>query len=79
MGRHSRWVWTVALGATIAAAAPAEAQDAPRKGPAVGEMAPAFSGRGATRYGRVADPIELQDYRGKTIILAFFFRARTTG
>lgn len=70
-----------ALGLAFALAASAAASGAQQTatGPTIGAVAPAFSGRGATRHGRVADPIQLSDYRGKTIVLAFFFRARTSG
>ena len=46
---------------------------------AVGEMAPDFELPGATRYGALADPVRLSDYRGETVVLAFFFRVRTPG
>lgn len=72
----------VAVAAALAlagSAASADAQQASASGPAIGEVAPAFSGLGATRHGRVADPIQLSDYKGKTVVLAFFFRARTSG
>jgi hypothetical protein len=48
-------------------------------GPAVGEMAPDFTLPGATRYGRLRDPINLSSYRGSTVVLAFFVKARTRG
>jgi hypothetical protein len=47
--------------------------------PAVGQPAPDFSLTGATRYGLLASPIRLSDFRGKTVVLAFFFQARTRG
>jgi hypothetical protein len=46
---------------------------------AVGEMAPDFALPGATRYGALADPVRLSDYRGETVVLSFFFRVRTPG
>lgn len=46
---------------------------------AVGEMAPDFALPGATRYGVLEEPVSLSDYRGETVVLAFFFRARTRG
>ena len=49
------------------------------KAPAVGSMAPDFALRGATRYGVLADSVRLSEYRGNTVVLAFFFRARTKG
>ena len=77
---RSRFAVALALSLGIGAAASAGAQQpAAGAGPAIGEAAPEFSGLGATRHGRVADPIRLSDYKGKTIVLAFFFRARTTG
>jgi peroxiredoxin len=42
-------------------------------------MAPDFTMRGATRYGVLARPIHLSDFKGKTVVLAFFFKARTSG
>jgi len=45
----------------------------------VGTMAPDFEIPGATRYGVLAQPVKLSDYRGQTVVLAFFFRARTRG
>ena len=46
---------------------------------AVGEMAPDFALPGATRYGQLNAPVRLSDYRGETVVLAFFFRVRTPG
>ncbi len=46
---------------------------------AVGEMAPDFALPGATRYGVLDEPVRLSDYRGETVVLAFFFRVRTRG
>jgi thioredoxin-dependent peroxiredoxin len=46
---------------------------------AVGEMAPDFTLPGATRYGLLSTPVRLSDYRGETVVLAFFFRVRTPG
>ena len=45
----------------------------------VGATAPDFSMRGATRYGVLAKPVHLSDFKGKTVVLAFFFKARTSG
>lgn len=45
----------------------------------VGAEAPDFSMPGATRYGVLAEPVTLSDYAGETVVLAFFFRARTRG
>lgn len=48
-------------------------------GPAVNEVAPDFSLAGADRYGLLRTPVRLSDYRGRTVVLAFFFQARTKG
>ncbi len=48
-------------------------------GPRVGEMAPDFTLRGVTKDGPMKDAIRLSAYRGNTVVLAFFFKARTKG
>ena len=71
-----------AFGALLLAA-PAAAQDPPQQPAAppleIGAMAPDFELPGATRYGVLAEPVRLSDFRGKTVVMAFFFRARTRG
>lgn len=63
-----------------AASAAGQQAAAPDSGPlAVGTVAPDFSVTGATRYGVLTRPIHLSDFRGKTVVLAFFFKARTKG
>jgi len=47
--------------------------------PEVGKAAPDFSLPGATRFGLLKDPVKLSDYRGQTVVLAFFPKARTKG
>ena len=66
-----------ALAVTLAAGA-AHAQDS-AKAVAVGQQAPDFTAVGATRFGVLKDPIKLSDFRGQTVVLAFFFKARTKG
>jgi len=46
---------------------------------AVGTEAPDFTLPAATMAGVSAAPVRLGDYRGNTVVLAFFFRARTKG
>ena len=46
---------------------------------AVGTVAPDFALSGSTRYGVLKDPVHLSDFKGKTVILAFYYRARTRG
>jgi peroxiredoxin Q/BCP len=48
-------------------------------GPAVGEVAPDFTIAGGTRYGVLRDSVRLSDFRGQTVVLAFFPKARTKG
>jgi len=45
----------------------------------VGDAAPDFSTRAATRYGVLEQDVKLSDFAGKTVVLAFFPRARTQG
>lgn len=68
----------MALAAVIAAPAAAQEPDMPPP-LEVGAVAPDFTLPAATRYGILRDEISLSDYRGKTVVLAFFFRARTRG
>jgi hypothetical protein len=66
------WAISVSLAPRVAAQQP--------EGPlAVGVVAPDFAIPGATRYGVLQDPVRLSDFRGSTVVLAFFFRARTRG
>ncbi len=48
-------------------------------GPALNDVAPDFSLAGADRYGLLKTPVRLSDYRGRTVVLAFFYQARTKG
>jgi thioredoxin-dependent peroxiredoxin len=76
----SRLALTAALLSALGAPAAAQ-QPAPAATPApeIGTMAPDFALPGATRYGALRDPVRLSDLRGKTVVLAFFYRARTKG
>jgi peroxiredoxin Q/BCP len=61
-------------------ALPLAGQDVPANPPlGVGTVAPDFTLPGATRYGVLAAPVRLSDFKGRTVVLAFFFRARTRG
>jgi hypothetical protein len=84
MFRRARWpLLAVALavaGSAVAAQQPAAQQPAPPAAyPEVGAQAPDFALPGATRYGVLRDSVRLSDFRGKTVVLAFFYRARTKG
>jgi len=62
--------------ATVLGALPLAAQGAQ---PAVGTMAPDFTLPGATSAGVLAKPVKLSDLRGRTVVLAFYPKARTSG
>ena len=78
-------VLTIGVGASLLIAAgtsgaqQAAAPAAVVLGPAVNDAAPNFTLPGATRYGLLKTPVTLADYRGRTVVLAFFFKARTKG
>ncbi|MBI1809031.1 MAG: redoxin domain-containing protein [Gemmatimonadetes bacterium] len=66
----------------LAAASMAGAQAAPAQpepGPKVGDVAPGFSLGGATREGVLKAPVSLAQFKGQTVVVAFFPKARTTG
>ena len=71
------------IAAAVLAAAPQARAQQPAAAPApvitVGSVAPDFELRGATRYGLLANPVRLSDYRGHTVVIAFFYKARTKG
>ena len=69
----------VVPGALANAQQPAAAASTVAKGPSVNDVAPDFSLAGADRYGLLKTPVKLSDYRGRTVVLAFFFKARTKG
>ena len=77
------WLMAPALFAAAAFAAPvpaqAQAQQEAPKPLEIGAVAPDFELPGATRYGVLAQPVRLSDFKGKTVVLAFFFRARSRG
>ena len=45
----------------------------------VGVEAPDFELTGAARSGVLSEPVRLSEFRGKTVVLAFFYRVRTPG
>jgi peroxiredoxin len=45
----------------------------------VGAVAPDFAMPGATQWGTLKYKVRLSDYKGKVVVLAFFFKARTRG
>ena len=76
--------WMLGATALIAAAGVLEGQQTPvvaaaPPGPGVNYVAPDFALGGATRYGLLKTPVRLSDFRGRTVVLAFFYQARTKG
>lgn len=75
-----RIISALAIGAVLAVPAGLTAQEPDMPAPLeVGAIAPDFTIPGATRHGVLQEEISLRDYAGKTVVLAFFFRARTRG
>ena len=70
---------SVACLLALALAVPAEGQNAEPSFLAAGTTAPDFALPGATRWGNLDQPVRLSDFRGKTVVLAFFPAARTRG
>jgi hypothetical protein len=70
----------LAAAALIGGAATARAQTGgAASAPDVGATAPDFTLPGATRFGLLKDSVKLSDYRGQTVVLNFFPKARTKG
>lgn len=61
------WLWATGL----------PAQDA--RPLAVGDVAPDFALTGATAAGVLDTPVRLGDFRDQTLVIAFFYQARTKG
>jgi cytochrome oxidase Cu insertion factor (SCO1/SenC/PrrC family) len=72
-------VCLVAAGQAARAQQPAPPPAAVPAGPAVNDVAPDFTLAGADKYGLLKTPVRLSDYRGRTVVLAFFYQARTKG
>lgn len=70
---------TAALAGLVLVPATAELQAQVPEPLEVGDVAPDFSLPGAVRHGILQEPVSLSDYEGETVVLAFFFRARTKG
>jgi len=71
-----------AIGVALLGAVAGAQQPAPGSAafaPEVGQAAPEFSLPGGTRYGVLKNPVKLSDYRGQTVVIAFFPKARTKG
>lgn len=67
---------TALLAGSLAAASACSAQQVFLD---VGTEAPDITLIGADRTGVMSEELNLSDFRGQTVVLAFFFRARTPG
>jgi peroxiredoxin Q/BCP len=77
----ARVVLVATLSAAVAAPGFAQQADpsAPKPGPDAGVAAPDFTAPGANKDGTLKAPVHLADLKGKTVVLAFFPKARTSG
>lgn len=74
-----RMRWLVAMGVLVAAPATAQQPAPPAATPlAVGAMAPGFSLAAGNKAG-LAGQMSLADLHDKTVVIAFFYRARSSG
>lgn len=72
-------ILVAALGLGAAPTLAAQDADAVAEPLAVGTPAPDFTLVGADSSGVLADSIRPTDFRGHTLVIAFFFRARSSG
>ena len=70
---------TLALLAAISLAWPAAVAGQDSGPLEVGVEAPDFELTGASRSGVLPEPVRLSEFRGKTVVIAFFYRVRTPG
>ena len=68
-----RYLAIIAAVVALAGTAGAQASAPARTSPELGSLAPDFSLPAATRYGVLRDSITLSSFRGKTVVLAFFY------
>jgi peroxiredoxin Q/BCP len=72
----ARAVAALMISYTVAAA---QAPAPPEQGPKVGDVAPDFTLKGATKDGLMNAPVTLSSFKGQTVVVAFFPKARTSG
>jgi peroxiredoxin Q/BCP len=72
-------VKSIAVGLAVTALVAVAAGRLLAQSPKVGDMAPDFTLKGSTKDGLLPTPIHLADFRGQTVVLAFFPKARTKG
>ena len=74
--RISRMTRLLLLGGVVFGPATVAAQSAPLK---VGDPAPDFTLQSATKDGVQHDSVRLSDLKDQTVVIAFFYKARTSG
>jgi peroxiredoxin Q/BCP len=79
MLHRSAAILATVLASTVTVAHAQTPAAPPVTGLKVGEMAPDFTLSGSTQEGLLAKPIHLAGFRGQTVVLAFFPKARTKG
>jgi hypothetical protein len=77
--KGDRMTKTLALLAAISLAWPAAVAGQDSGPLEVGVEAPDFELTGASRSGVLPEPVRLSEFRGKTVVIAFFYRVRTPG
>ncbi len=77
--KWSTFACAALLASALGAAGAQQPATQPEVGPKVGEEAPDFEFTAITRYGKLANAHRLTDFRGQTVVLAFFPKARTRG
>ena len=76
---HVRSMITLAFLFVLVRGAAAQDATATPGGPQVGDVAPDFTLPVAGKDGVGSKPLTLSSLKGKTVVLAFFFRARSRG
>ena len=76
---HTKATLTALAMVSAVAVASGQMAAAPEPGPKVGDVAPDFTLRGATKDGVLQSPVSLAKLRGQTVVVAFFPKARTSG
>jgi hypothetical protein len=82
MKHRSSLLYLMGLLSLASAAAGAQQPAAPPDTmalPKVGDVAPDFAFRPITSDGLASKPARLSDYKGQTVVLWFFIKARTRG
>ncbi len=72
-------ILTLAVLAIVLVAVGARQAMAQDEGPKVGDLAPDFTLPGASKAGVMEKALRLDDFRGQTVVISFFPKARSKG